>query len=510
MVNARPFWESKPKVQTQHKMSRWPFNTGMRKTVSTGLKPGVCLWISLAAGLAAWFGLARCRAASADTGESGPPQSASGSPLIRLLSPAAAADRQVRMQWWREARFGLFINWGLYALPAGQWNGQPVRGTGEWIMNWARIPAAEYAALAGRFQPARFDAAAWAALAVESGARYLVFTAKHHDGFAMYRSQVSGFNVVDATPFKRDPAAELAQACQKLGLKFGLAYSHAMDWHETNGAGNVWDFPPDDKKNFDEFLNRKTIPQLRELLANYQPAVLWFNTPRMITPVRAEAIRSLVRTNLPGCIINSRIGDSSGDYISTPENRVPNAVFKTDWECPVSMNHTWGFRSDDTDWKKPADLVFKLVDTVSKGGNLLVNVGPDANGEIPAACQQSLRQLGQWLKINGEAIYGAGPTPFGDELILRSGKITRDLKDWRCTSKPQRLYIHLFTRPPKNIFTLPLGKIQVKAARMLADPQGEKLAVNRVEDATFVTLPQSPGRLEPQVLVLDLESPPQR
>ena len=191
------------------------------------------------------------------------------------------AAKTARLQWFHEAKYGLFINWGLYAIPAGEWQGKKIGGIGEWIMHRARIPVKEYELLAGQFKPTRFNADEWAQLAVDAGMKYLVYDCKHHDGFAMYHSKVSEYNVTDATPWKRDPFKELQEACAKRGLKFCLYYSQATDWHEPNGANNEWDFPANNKKEFDQYFRDKSMPQVKELLENYGPiGLIWFDVPR--------------------------------------------------------------------------------------------------------------------------------------------------------------------------------------------------------------------------------------
>ena len=303
--------------------------------------------------------------------------------------------------------------------------------------------------------------------------KYVVITSKHHDGFALFDSKVSRYDVVDATPFKRDVLKELAAACAKRGLRLGFYYSQAQDWHEPNGAGNTWDFGPDEKKDFDQYLRDKAEPQVRELLTGYGPvALIWFDTPRLMTPERAQRFSDLVRSLQPDTLIDGRLG-AAGDYVSTGDNVIPSKVGGEAWETPATINHTWGYRKDDQDWKSPGEVVFKLVDIVSKGGNYLLNVGPTAEGVIPQPSQDVLRTVGRWLKVNGEAVYGAGPTPFGDELGEPSARGTKDVRgralfltrnEWRVTTKPGRLYFTLL--PGAAGAVRAAGDAQRRAARV--------------------------------------------
>jgi len=429
------------------------------------------------------------------------------------VTASESAERAARMRWFREAKFGLFIHWGLYAIPAGEWKGQPVAGIGEWIMNRAKIPVKEYEQLAAQFNPVKFNADEWVQLAVDAGMKYIVITSKHHDGFAMYASKVSPYNIVDATPFKRDPLKELAAACARRKIRLGFYYSQAQDWHEPNGAGNTWDFGPDDKKDFDQYLRDKAEPQVRELLSNYGPVCLiWFDTPRMMTAERSQRFIDLLRQLQPASLIDGRLG-SAGDYRSMGDNRIPLTVLKEDWEVPATLNHTWGFKKDDTDWKPPSELVFKLVDIVSKGGNYLLNVGPTAEGIIPQASQDNLREVGRWLKVNGESIYGAGATPFGDELGAYSdtekdkdGKpVFKAREDWRCTNRPGKLYVHLF-KWPGEAFELRGVKEAVARAYLLADPSHRNLAVRKDGDSVIVTLPAKAPAEYDSVLCLEMKA----
>jgi len=399
--------------------------------------------------------------------------------------PESPAAKQARLAWFRDAKFGLFIHWGLYAIPAGEWKGRHVPGIGEWIMNRARIPVGEYEQLAKQWNPVKFDPEAWVQMAQDAGMKYIVITSKHHDGFALFDSKVTSWDVVDATPFKRDILKELSAACQRHGMPLGFYYSQSQDWHEPGGAGNDWDFGPDvgpdgkERKDYDAYLRGKAEPQVRELLTGYGPvALIWFDTPRMMTSERSRRFADLVRTLQPKTLIDGRLG-ATGDYVSTGDNVIPPRVQTEAWEVPATINHTWGFRTDDQDWKSPGEITFKLVDIVSKGGNYLLNVGPTAEGVIPQGSQDTLRTVGRWLKLNGEAVYGTGPTPWGDEVGEPSARGTKDLRgdplalphnEWRVTTRPGKLYF-VFFQEPRVPFELPPMKNAVKRAYRLADKE---------------------------------------
>jgi len=408
----------------------------------------------------------------------------------RPLDPA----REKRLEWFREAKYGLFIHWGLYAIPAGEWNGKRSPGLGEWVMLRSHVPVKQYEQLASRFNPVKFNADEWVKVAKDAGMKYIVITSKHHDGFALFKSNASPYNVVDATPFKRDVLKELADACARGGIRLGFYYSQSQDWHEPNGAGNDWDFPADDKKDYDQYLRGKAEPQIRELLTGYgKVALIWFDTPRMMTGDRPHRFTRIVRELQPDTLIDGRLG-AEGDYTSTGDNVIPPNVSGEAWEVPATINHTWGFRKDDTDWKSPGQVAFKLVDIVSKGGNYLLNVGPTAEGVIPPVSQDILRTVGRWLQTNGEAVYGASPTPFGEELGEPSAKGHKDVRgdqliyqqiQWRVTTKPGKLYITFFDEP-RAPFAIPAMKNRITKAYRLAD----KAAVDmKTENGrTYLTL----------------------
>jgi alpha-L-fucosidase len=432
-------------------------------------------------------------------------------------APAAPPDpaKEKRLEWFREAKYGLFIHWGLYAIPAGEWKGQQSLGLGEWIMNRARIPVREYEQLAKQFNPVKFDADAWVQLAQDAGMKYIVITSKHHDGFAIFKSKASSYNIVDATPFKRDVLKELADACAKRGMRLGFYYSQSQDWHEPGGAGNTWDFGPDqgpdgkELKDYTGYLRGKAEPQVRELLTGYgKVALIWFDTPRMMTPERGQRFADIVRTLQPATLIDGRLG-TEGDYRSTGDNVIPDTASREAWETPATINHTWGFRKDDTDWKAPGSVLFKLIDIVSKGGNYLLNVGPTAEGVIPQPSQEVLRTVGRWLKVNGEAVYGAGTSPFGDEFGEYSSRGTKDVRgqplfltqmEWRVTTKPGKLYFTFFNEP-RAPFEIPALKNKLTRAYRLADRAPVELKVENGKTTFSLERPM----LDPMATVVVVE-----
>jgi alpha-L-fucosidase len=426
-------------------------------------------------------------------------------------TPAHPLDpaREKRLEWFHEAKYGLFIHWGLYAIPAGQWNGRRVPGLGEWIMYRTPVPVREYEKLAPRFNPVKFNPDEWVKLAKDAGMKYIVITSKHHDGFALFHSKVSSYNVVEATPFKRDVLRELADACARQNMRLGFYYSQSQDWHEPNGAGNTWDFGPDEKKDYDQYLREKAEPQVRELLTGYGPvALIWFDTPRMMTGDRGQRFADIVRSLQPKTLIDGRLG-TEGDYRSTGDNIIPGQVQGEAWETPATINHTWGYRADDTDWKAPGQITFKLVDIVSKGGNYLLNIGPMSDGVIPQASQDILRTVGRWLQINGEAVYGAGATPFGEELGEASARGAKNVRgepmfysqtEWRVTSKAGKLYFTFFEEP-RAPFPIPAMKNLVKRAYRLAD----RAAVQTKTEGGRTTLEMERPIFDPMATVVVVE-----
>ena len=360
--------------------------------------------------------------------------------LIGIV-PALFAQKTItqdeRMQWWREARFGMFIHWGIYSVPAGQYQGKTISNSAEWIMNKARIPLCEYQKYSDQFNPVNFDAKEFVGLAKEAGMKYMVITAKHHDGFSMFGSKSNPFNVVDATPFKRDILKELAAECQKQGIKFGFYYSQAQDWSHPGGMGNNWDKKVQ-RVNTKVYLREKALPEVNQLLTEYGPiAIFWWDTPRAMSKEVVDSLYHITSILQPGIITNDRLGNNyPGDY-KTFERGIPKA--KPDdrfWEICQPISGSWGYKLVDTIFQTSTALVCNLVDVASKGGNYLLNVSPRSDGTLLPVAVGRLKAVGQWMQLNSESIYGSKAGPCSQP---KWGRITMKTENGKAT-----LYLHVF------------------------------------------------------------------
>jgi len=429
------------------------------------------------------------------------------------LPKETAAERDARMKWWREARFGMFIHWGLYAVPAGTWQEKKVGSIGEWIMNNANIPVEEYEKLAKQFNPVKFDAAEWVRIAKDAGMKYLVITSKHHDGFCLFDTKATDYGVVKATPYGKDLLKPLAEECRKQGLKFCTYYS-IMDWHhpaQTRGSAKAYNptkIVEGKKAEYMEFMKR----QLEELVKNLDTEVLWFDGewPGWYTEEDGREVYAFLKKLKPSIIINNRVGKGrkgmdgmnkgdrqySGDF-GTPEQQIPaRGLPGVDWESCMTMNDTWGYKSYDTKWKSAEKLIRNIIDIASKGGNYLLNVGPTAEGQIPEASVERLREIGRWMKANGESVYGTQASPVG--------KV-----DWgRCTRKDlgggkTRLYLHVFSWPADG--ALVLGGVANRPLRACLLDGGKEVAATAKDGGISLALPaQAPDPIA-TVIALDVE-----
>jgi alpha-L-fucosidase len=338
------------------------------------------------------------------------------------------------MAWFRESRFGMFIHWGLYAIPGGEWNGKYYGGATEWLMDSAKIVPADWEPLKPRFNPAEFDAKKIVSAAKSAGMKYIVITSKHHEGFAMYPSQFGNWDIGD-TPFKRDPLRELSEECQRQGIKFCTYYS-IMDWHHPDYLPRrPWDKRPAAQAKFDRYVSTMKA-QLKEIVTRYKPAIMWFDGEweKTWNHDRGFDLYNYCRSLKPDMIVNNRVdvgragmggfsgAASMGDY-GTPEQEIPANGVQGDWESCMTMNNSWGFAKQDSSWKSTATLISNLVDCASKGGNYLLNVGPDELGRIPEPSLERLSEIGGWLLNSQQAIYGTTASPFPKSLPW--GKVTR-------------------------------------------------------------------------------------
>ena len=408
-------------------------------------------------------------------------------------------DHDARMKWWREARFGLFIHWGLYAIPAGAWQGRTDHA--EWIMETAKIPASTYGKFVNQFNPTKFDARQWARLARRAGMKYLVITSKHHDGFALFDSKVSDYDVM-ATPFKRDVLKELALACRDEGVAF-CTYHSIMDWHHPDYVPRrAWNDTARGQPRFERYFEYLTA-QLEEIVGGYRPSVMWFDGEWEDTWTHEYGVRlhDFVRSLDADIIINNRVdkgrdgmkgmtrGQHLGDF-GTPEQEIPAgaSLGDRDWESCMTMNNNWGYNAADDHWKSTETLIRNLIDTASKGGNYLLNVGPTASGEFPRESIERLDAIGKWMDVNGESIYGTTASPIGAPA-------------WgRCTHKGSTLYLHVLEWPKDGHLRLPVSN-GVRSARVLG--MREPLRVEPGKEGVSVTLPPKP--VDPVVTVVAIE-----
>ncbi len=402
------------------------------------------------------------------------------------------------MEWWQNARFGMFIHWGLYSEAAGKWDGKPIKGIGEWIMNSAHIPRAQYEKLAAKFDPVDFNASQWVKIAKEAGMKYIVITTKHHDGFCMFNTKATPYNIVDATPWHKDPMALLSKASKEQGIKFCTYYS-VMDWHtpfqqaaDTNAEKPTYN--PTTLTEPGKYISYMK-QQIHELVSQYHTNLLWFDGGWLKgwTEKDAQEIYNYIHSINPSIIVNNRLGFHVGDY-GTPEQEIPVRGLPGPWETCMTLNDTWGFKSDDNNWKSDTTLITNLIHCASGGGNFLLNVGPTASGIIPQPEVDRLMAMGRWLKVNGEAIYGSHRTPFN--VALPYGY---------ATEKPGKVFLEVTQWPKDGVITVPM-KNKITKAYILANPK-HTLAVTNDAGNLEIHLPKKAPDPIASVVVLQINGP---
>ncbi len=447
--------------------------------------------------------------------------------LIGIQLHAQSVD-SLSLKWFQNAKLGLFLHWGLYSHTAGEWKGHPATG-GEHFMLYERIPLKEYALIANDFNPQDFNAEAWVRMAREAGMKYVVITSKHHDGFAMYNSVCSDYNIVKRTLFGRDPMIELAEACRRQGLKFGFYYSLGRDWEDpdvpTNwptkgGRSNTWDYPDEDSKNLQAYIDRKVVPQLKELLTQYGKIdFLWFDTPELVTEKQSTELRKLIHSLQKECLINSRIGNGCGDYLII-EQKLADKTSTQPWEACLTMGKNWSYNRYDTVYKKPDVIVRHLTDIVSKGGNLLLNIGPDGKGNFPRLAQERLEYLHAWMTRYGEAVYGTRPWYiFGENLdsdlvesisnkefhdAVYDGTPQDIIPDFRYTCRGQNVYV--FVRHVSDLsYTLQAFQQKEEVAEVTCLGERNSVKWKMTQDGLHIEMQESSKRFPIYVLKVTLK-----
>ena len=430
-------------------------------------------------------------------------------------APAAQPDPQhdERVQWWRDDAFGMFIHWGIYSVPEGRWKGKEVPALGEWIMHNAAIPLSEYTQLAEQFNPSKFDATAWAKAMKGAGVKYVVITSKHHDGFALFDSKVSPYDMVDSTPYGKDLLVPLAKAVRAEGMRFGVYYS-IMDWHhpafQIDGKYQPTKITAEQREDYLKFM----YAQLDELIDKVDPEILWFDGEwtEWYTAEDGRKLLAYLREKRPKMIVNNRVGrsrithkeeDRVGDY-GTPEQEIPaDGIPGEDWETCQTMNDTWGFKIDDYNWKSTEELLRELIDVASKGGNYLLNIGPKNDGTIPTMSLELMHGMGAWLKDNGEAVYNTSASPL--PTLPTWGRVTTKLgKD----GEPTKLYLSVFHWPAPGNIVLPLKNKATKAYALV--DRTREVTFQNIDAGIDVKVPPPPGGVTrvADVFVVELEGTP--
>ncbi|NQU54514.1 MAG: alpha-L-fucosidase [Bacteroidetes bacterium] len=411
------------------------------------------------------------------------------------------AQNAERGQLFSDGNYAMFIHWGLYSNISNQWKGRTYYGIGEWIMNknMAGIPVDEYKATAKDFFPVNFDAGEIARLAKDAGMKYIIITSKHHDGFAMYHSKINKFNIVDATPFSRDPMKELAQACKEVGIGFGFYYSHNQDWTFPGGNGGPKTDAEGNQKNFDDYFRNKCLPQVKEITTEYGDITLvWFDTPGNMEKKYVEELVEVVRRNQPEALVSGRAGHGLGDYKSLGDMEVPIKNEDGLWETVDVTNDSWGFANYDENWKSPKEILSRLISTVARGGTYMLNVGPKPDGTIPDRAAQSLRSAGEWIKKYQKVVYGTEASPW--KHILPWGDVT---------VKKNKLFLAVYQWPTSGLLYLPGLKTEILEAKLLNGKNSDPITFSRLGSWLYFNLPYKAPEKWISVIEVTLKDKPE-
>lgn len=433
--------------------------------------------------------------------------------ILLLLTNHSTAQKQTneRAQWFTDSRFGMFIHWGIYSGAEGIWKGEKLRNDNdyaEWLLYRNRINRDEYVTLLDRFDWNEIDPEKWVLLAKNSGMKYVTLTAKHHDGFALWDSKIGDYNLGNYTNPKRDIVKELADACKKHGLKLGLYYSHWVDWEHKYGWNHTREIYGITDDEYDKYWQKKVIPQMHELLTNYGDiSMIWFDmwihhSNTIVTKKQLLQLKGLIRELQPNCLINSRLGlsieeDPDIDYKTLGDNQIGSKKENFPWQSPATVAHSWGFHSMESKWKSTTTLLKSLINNASLNGNFMLNIGPRANGDVPCEITQRMLEMGEWLQVNGESIYGT------EAFDLR-----KDQHDWgkitcKKTAKGFKLYLHVFTWPLNKKLNLTGVSASPKKVYLLADKQ--KTELNFSYSDVFTEINLTPTQPSPYVSVIVIE-----
>lgn len=407
------------------------------------------------------------------------------------------ALKEGRGKLFDESNFGMFIHWGLFSDLGGKWKDKTYYGIGEWLMSprVAGIPPEEYKQVAGQFNPIDFDAKAIAKLAKDAGMKYIIITSKHHEGFAMFDSAVDDFNIVDATPFNRDPMKELSEACREIGLGFGFYYSHNQDWTTPGGTRGPSVNEDGSPATFEEYFYKKCKPQVREICTNYGTIdFIWFDTPGTMKKELVVEMEEMVRELQPNAMLCSRIGHGLGDYVSLGDMEVPPLNHEGLWETCDTNNDSWSYAWYDNNFKGPKEILHRLISTVGRGGTYLFNIGPDGNGNVPEIGAQFLRETGEWIEKYPQVVYGAGSSPWGHALSWGD-----------VTTKDNSLFLSVFDWPQDGKLYVPGLESNIVSAEILTGDTTQKIDFEKQNDWTIFKVPYKPADAKVSVIEVKLD-----